>query len=631
MEQPKVQKVAFYIRVSTEDQAEKFGVVLQKESLLALCRSRGDLLEFAGEEYVYVDDGISGTIDINDRPAFARLKEAILYSTPEDRPFDTIAVFKIDRFARRLKILLDVVEFFEKYDISFISANESIDTSTPFGKAILGIMGVIAELELETTKLRTSEGRKVAAKEGVPLGNAPKYGYKKDERKHLVLFEKEAKVVREIFRMYAWEGSSFNEIAQHLRGNYPSPQVSSIQNKATKIYSARKNKPDYWQPNAIKRILLDEVYTGILYYNKSKDGKAIPRNEWKVSDNKHEAIIDAVTFQKTKERYEATKQFNKNYGRNKGHVYLLSGILKCADCYDQALDQFPASWIGEPKNIKLSNGATKTIYSYKCKRRGKSGTDRLCNTIPLPADQVEEYVLNIVKKIIRNPKDIYEYKRQLQSSKAQVKQLKTRANELRKLISGSNSREENILYQHREGMISGQKMKTQVSELKKSVLVMKKELSDIEGMLGEDMLGENYLAAFKTFKNRYENRLEDLFEDREELSRILKLLISDIIVFSRPVKKEDSIAGQKKSHQRIPYKMFVKFRLPAEMMRDMMLEQDKKYPKPVDGSFLVTPVKESKRFHHKEFGVDGHPWCQGAGSNRRHLALQASALPAELP
>jgi site-specific DNA recombinase len=47
---------------------------------------------------------------------------------------------------------LDVIDYFEKHEIQFISANESIVTSTPFGKAMLGIIGVIAELEIETTK-----------------------------------------------------------------------------------------------------------------------------------------------------------------------------------------------------------------------------------------------------------------------------------------------------------------------------------------------------------------------------------------------------------------------------------------------------------------------------------------------
>ena len=143
---------------------------------MALIRSRGklasgeDALIFAGEKYVYLDDGISGTMPLDERPGFSQMKEDIINAPDGAVPFDAVAVFKIDRFARKLKILLEVIDFFEAYEIKFISVNESIDTTTPFGKAILGIVGVIAELELETIKLRTQAGREEAVKHGVAMG-----------------------------------------------------------------------------------------------------------------------------------------------------------------------------------------------------------------------------------------------------------------------------------------------------------------------------------------------------------------------------------------------------------------------------------------------------------------------------
>lgn len=132
------QRVAIYIRVSTEEQAEKFGRELQETAIKALIQSRSNLdkkLVFAGEKYVYIDDGISGTIETSERPAFAKLQEDIVNSIEGNRPFDVVAVYKIDRFARRLKILLDVIDFFDEFDIKFLSVNESIDTSTQIGRA----------------------------------------------------------------------------------------------------------------------------------------------------------------------------------------------------------------------------------------------------------------------------------------------------------------------------------------------------------------------------------------------------------------------------------------------------------------------------------------------------------------
>ncbi len=116
-------RVALYLRVSTDDQVEKFGLDLQKTSLTGLLQSKGKLedgrekMKLAGEKYIYIDEGVSGTTPLDDRPAFAQLKEDILLAGDGQKPFDVVAVYKIDRFARRLKILLEVIEFFE--DTSF--------------------------------------------------------------------------------------------------------------------------------------------------------------------------------------------------------------------------------------------------------------------------------------------------------------------------------------------------------------------------------------------------------------------------------------------------------------------------------------------------------------------------------
>src|SRR5688500_16106559 len=215
-------KVALYLRVSTEDQAEKFGLGAQRTAIEGILKSRGRLKDgseavvFAGKNYEYIDDGVSGTKELDQRPAFARLKEDIINAPYGQKPFDVVAVFKIDRFARKLRILMDVLNFFEEYDIEFISATESIDTSTPFGRAMLGIMGVIAELELETIRERTQRGREQAIQEGVFMGAHPPYGYNKDSTGHLIVFEEEAKIVQKIYALFTIEKLSPQKIADIL-------------------------------------------------------------------------------------------------------------------------------------------------------------------------------------------------------------------------------------------------------------------------------------------------------------------------------------------------------------------------------------------------------------------------------
>jgi len=238
--QKEIQKVAIYIRVSTDEQSEKYGYDLQKSAIEALIQSRGradNKLEFAGDKYIYFDDGISGTADLNERPAFAQLQEDIINAVEDTKPFNAVAVYKIDRFARKLTILLDVIDFFDKNNIKFLSVNESIDTSTPFGKAMLGIIGVIAELEIETIKLRTQGGREEAVKIGVIMGNASIFGYKKNEKKQAEIFEPEAGTVRSIFDWFVNEKLSAGLIAIRLKQmKVLSPEESAIH------YEKRKGK-----------------------------------------------------------------------------------------------------------------------------------------------------------------------------------------------------------------------------------------------------------------------------------------------------------------------------------------------------------------------------------------------------
>src|SRR3989344_1050723 len=239
-------KVAFYLRVSTEDQVEKYGKDLQKTAIEAFVASRGklddgktDAMSLASEAFIYVDEGISGTTPLEERPEFARLMEDIRHSDKAGKPFDVVAVYKMDRFARRLKILLEAFEFLNSYDIQVISTRETIDTSTPFGRAILGIVGVLAELEMETIRQRTIEGKAEARKAGVFMGSVPPYGYNKDENKHLIILDAEAEIVRKIYDMYLLENIPITTIGRELANL----KVYSPSYSATVIHKKRRGKP----------------------------------------------------------------------------------------------------------------------------------------------------------------------------------------------------------------------------------------------------------------------------------------------------------------------------------------------------------------------------------------------------
>jgi DNA invertase Pin-like site-specific DNA recombinase len=149
-------RVALYARVSTNDKGQD--PEMQLRELREYCSRRGWTI--AGE---YVDVGISGAKD--SRP---RLND--LMSDAHKRKFDSVVVWKFDRFARSVSHLLRALETFRSLGVEFVSYSEAIDTGTPVGKMTFTILGAVAELERSLITERVRAGMRNAKAKGVKLG-----------------------------------------------------------------------------------------------------------------------------------------------------------------------------------------------------------------------------------------------------------------------------------------------------------------------------------------------------------------------------------------------------------------------------------------------------------------------------
>ena len=149
-------KCAIYARVSTNNGQQSPDMQLQ--ALREYCQTRG--LHIYHE---YVDEGISGAKD--SRPALNQLMD-----DARKRKFDTVLVWKFDRFARSTKHLITALEEFKLLGVDFISYSENIDTATPMGKTMFTIIGAIAELERALIVERVKAGVKAAQARGKRVG-----------------------------------------------------------------------------------------------------------------------------------------------------------------------------------------------------------------------------------------------------------------------------------------------------------------------------------------------------------------------------------------------------------------------------------------------------------------------------
>lgn len=203
----KIIRVALYARVSTEEQTENFSLGSQTELLKKHAK------EHQYKIYsIYIDGGYSGAS--YERPEFQRL----LADAKQSR-FDIVLVYRLDRFFRSNKDLLNVVDEMSSYNVDLKSITEPFDTSNYLGKFVLSLFGSIAELERNTFIERSKAGRLRRYREGYYSGTTPcKFGYSYNKKtKKLEINDKEAEIVKNIFGLYLQPDSSVLKVTKNQR------------------------------------------------------------------------------------------------------------------------------------------------------------------------------------------------------------------------------------------------------------------------------------------------------------------------------------------------------------------------------------------------------------------------------
>lgn len=287
-------KVAVYIRVSTLSQLEEgYSIEEQKAKLESYC----DIKDWHIYK-VYTDGGFSGST--TERPALEQLiKDA------QSKLFDTVLVYKLDRLSRSQKDTLYLIEdIFLKNNIEFVSLLENFDTSTPFGRAVIGLLSVFAQLEREQIKERMQLGKLGRAKSGKSMMWAKtSYGYNYDkETGSMTVNEYEALAVKEIFTSYL-AGMSITKLRDKINDEYP--------------------KQPAWSYRTIRGILANPVYCGLNQY------------KGQTFQGTHKAIISLVDFEQTQRELAKRQQTAKELSNPRPFQakYMLSGLAQCGYCH----------------------------------------------------------------------------------------------------------------------------------------------------------------------------------------------------------------------------------------------------------------------------------------------------------
>ena len=152
-------RVGLYARISTSDRGQT--PELQLNPLREYCKARGWTI--SGE---YIDRGISGVKDR--RPQLDKL-----VNDAKKRRIDCVIVWKLDRWGRSLKHLINSLSELQALGIAFVSYQENIDLSTPAGKMMFHIVGAMAEFERSLIIERVKAGMQIARHRGQNIGRTP--------------------------------------------------------------------------------------------------------------------------------------------------------------------------------------------------------------------------------------------------------------------------------------------------------------------------------------------------------------------------------------------------------------------------------------------------------------------------
>ncbi len=243
---------AIYIRVSTEEQV-KHGISMsaQEEALKNYASALGyEVLR------IYKDEGKSAK-DIKGRPEIVELLE-----DAKNHKFQAIFIYKLDRFSRSLRDLIETIEKLKQWGVDFISLQDKIETTSASGKLMFHIISAFAEFERNVTGERTKFSMDKKARDGSPITRAP-YGYKIVDKK--LIPSEHSYLVNEIFQDFLNQKISLTQLS--------------------KKYG--------FSVNGLKKILTNQAYLGkVKFDNQTHQGA-------------HQPLISSTLFNHVQNKFES--------------------------------------------------------------------------------------------------------------------------------------------------------------------------------------------------------------------------------------------------------------------------------------------------------------------------------------
>jgi site-specific DNA recombinase len=468
-------RVAFYTRISTDEDHQKYSLDAQRDRLDAYCISQY-------EEYKVVKvfrDASSGT-NMNR----AGLEE-MLYAA-ENKLFEVLIVFRVDRLSRNVRQLAQMVETLTDYGVVLRSSTEPFDTSNSAGKMMLQMLGVFAEFEHATIVERTKAGMERKARNGEWCGGFVLYGYQKVDGE-IFIEDEEAAIVRRIFRNYVHGKKGATKIFKEL-------------NEA----GLRKRSGIMWENRAIINMLKNPFYTGVIKWNDS------------IFEGKHKGIISNEIFDKAQKILaNRNKQSNgKRFSINSDFV--LTGLIFCGRC--------GKGLVGRSAH---RNGHRHRYYACANRSYHKG-----CDLPFIRADVVEELTMKELKSIFKNPELLDKIWKYVDAQLAE--KLPDKDKEVKKIqadIESTKSALDRYFGAFEAGTLKAEVLRDKMEELNLKLQQLDEEKVNLDDQMEKLRLNVLDYSVIKEYVETFEIVMAN--GPNEKKKHLLKMLVEKVLVHNR--------------------------------------------------------------------------------------------------
>lgn len=433
-------RVVAYYRVSTAHQEEKGTIRTQDDVAERYCAASGHALLDK-----YVDDGVSGSIPIRERPDGARLwADALAHK------FDLILIFDLSRLARATIEILTAMEFFKSHDIGVRSLTQDyIDTSTSHGLYFL--TGLAASDQFMRDKIREQSryGLERIVRAGEWAGGKPPFGYRIVD-KHVAIDPVQSEIVRDIFKWYLSGDIRVRGIAKRLNALDVKHSIS-----------------ERWWDTTVSKLLRNRAYVGEIVWRKRTNRRKVA-GKWvctKTTDEQQiKRAIPAIISDKDFERAQRMLTANRSGRfRNVKNFYLVRGLVFCRECGS--------------KYRGMTSGRNPWMKTYyRCASHISTSQIPPCRGKAVRADILDAAVWDYCLSFAQNPGQVIEELRKVMQAK-QDNQHESRVNaaRLEKQIATKRQGRAETIKLHRRGVITEDEAARDLSDLESEVRALEEQ------------------------------------------------------------------------------------------------------------------------------------------------------------